>query len=201
MATDDPLNSLTINWNPIDISLTDLKILTAYVADIYEEAAQPWASNKLSSVPGSPLVTAIRMESPLIAEIASHVGDGPAGVLTLGAIGYFIKHPEVLGGWVARFRGASYRDRTQALREKGEYLREKAEIAAHGDPIEVFEGAAAPDLQMISTSPAPDLGTVPDSGTELDPYIARDLPPPVAWDRLRLGPDTEPEGPDIAPSM
>lgn len=61
MAITDSANSLTISWNPSDISLADLKILTAYVADIDDQAARPWAISKLGSAPSSPLVTAIRM--------------------------------------------------------------------------------------------------------------------------------------------
>jgi hypothetical protein len=163
MAIADLPNIVTISWNPVDISLADLKILTAYVADIDDEAAQPWAINQLGSAPGSPLVIAIRMGSPLIAEITSHV-DGTAGVLTLGAVGYFIKHPEVLGGWIARFRGASYRDRTQFLIEKSEYLRMKAEIEAYGEPILAFESAAESDLQMSLTPPESETESEPEAG-------------------------------------
>jgi hypothetical protein len=165
MATTERPNSITISWDPTDISLADLKILTAYVADIDDEAAQPWAINQRGSAPGSPLVTTIRMGSPLIAEIVSHVENGTAGVLTLGAVGYFIKHPEALGGWVARFRGASYRDRTQALIEKGEYLRTKAEIEAYGEPILEFQSAAAADLQMSLTLPVSESESEAEAGT------------------------------------
>jgi hypothetical protein len=147
MSTTDRPNSITIRWDPINISLADLKILTAYVADIDEEAAQPWAVNQLGSAPGSPLVAIIRMGSPLIAEIVSHLENDTRGILTLGAVGYFIKHPELLGGWVARLRGASYQGRTQELIEKREYLRTKAEIEVYGEPILEFEREAAPDLQ------------------------------------------------------
>jgi hypothetical protein len=175
MAITDSANSLTISWNPSDISLADLKILTAYVADIDDQAARPWAISKLGSAPSSPLVTAIRMGSPLIAEIASNVHDGTVGVLTLGAVGYLIKHPEKLGGWVARFRAASYRDQRQKLIEKSEYLRTKAELEAYGGPILQFEREAAFELNLISP--------------ETVPYLESE------------GPEIEPEGPEIEPGM
>jgi hypothetical protein len=152
-STTDRPNSITISWDPVSISLADLKILTAYVADIDEEAAQPWAATQPGSAPGSPLVATVRMGSPFIAEIVSHLENDTTGVLALGAVGYFIKHPEVLGGWVARLRGASYRDRTQTLKDKGEYLRTKAEIEAHGEPILEFERVAALDLQLSLAPP------------------------------------------------
>jgi hypothetical protein len=173
MAINDPRNSVTIRWNPADISLADLKILSAYFADI-DEAARLWAISK-GSAPSSPVVTAIRMGSPLIAEIASNVHDGTVGVLTLGAVGYLIKHPEKLGGWVARFRAASYRDQRRELIEKSAYLRTKAELEVYGEPILEFEREAALELGSISPEPAP--------------YLESE------------GPEIEPEGPEIEAGM
>lgn len=145
----DRPNSITISWNAADISLEDLKIFTAYIADIDVDAARPWALNKRGSAPESPLVTAIGIGSPLIAEIAS-TGDLSA----LGAIGYFILHPEKLAGWLARYQAASYRDRRQELEEKYAYLRRKAELEAQGEPILEFETEAAPELEAAAEAEA-----------------------------------------------
>jgi hypothetical protein len=112
------------------LNLDELVVFTSYLADLHSELAAPYVTTQFRQSfeseedPGSPQVAYIRMGSPLIAALISGSGNG-LGVLALGMVGYLLKHPETLGGWLSRVRAATYRDRIEALEQRSEYLHTK----------------------------------------------------------------------------
>ncbi len=174
MNAPEPASSCPITWNPHIISLDRFAVFAGYLADLYSDVAVPyvmsasWRFDRANEPPGSPTVRAIRMNSPLIAELLSPVNE--AGVLALGVVGYILRHPETLGGWVGRVRKAWYESRMQAvearqaydrvahLPDQQEYLRGLAPITAEGQPIERFISVAD-----ITGYPQPRPNTVSES--------------------------------------
>ena len=150
MVTPEREDSCIIKWDPQVLNLDELTVFISYIADLHSEVAVPYVTTQFSQsvesqeAPASPQVAYIRMESPLIAELISSSGNG-LGVLALGMVGYLIKHPENLGGWLSRVRTASYRHRIEALEQRAEYLRTRAAIEVQGRPIGRFENAARED--------------------------------------------------------
>lgn len=148
MTTSDREYLCRITWNPSELDLDELVVLTSYIADVHNEIALPYALRELSSsahymdvsslpLPPPPRLVYCQMGSPLIAHLMSTPDS--VGVLALGLLGYVLKHPETLGGWWSRVRGASYRSRASTLKAKADYLNEKATFEVQGRPVDVFE--------------------------------------------------------------
>jgi hypothetical protein len=137
-------DSCVIEWNPADLSLDDLMLLTSVLSDLYSGVAVPYETNdpSLLSPPEtveSPQVAYIRMGSPLVTELFTTSG-GKVEILALGMVGYLLKHPEVLSQWLPRFRAGSYRARGDEQLEKRRYEDILRTLAARGQ-FEV-QGAA-----------------------------------------------------------
>ena len=209
-----PANTCTITWNPLVVNLDQFAVFVDYLADLYSDVAVPyvidasWHSARPGELPDPPRLIAIRMNSPLIAELLSP--ENEVGVLALGVVGYILKHPETLGGWVGRARTAWYETRRRAaqarqeyqdelaqLREEQEYLnalaqlpkqqeylRSLAPITAEGPSIEHFTSTAE-----VTDYPQPS----PDTVREPRPDRAEE-PPHPGIGRFG-GPDTWPGGP------
>jgi hypothetical protein len=77
------------------------------------------------------------MESPLAIQLIANSGN-ELSILALGMLGYLLKHPELLGGWMAQIRTARFRHRKEALEAQAalqtclKELNGKAEIRVQG---------------------------------------------------------------------
>jgi hypothetical protein len=149
MTTTDREDLCRIIWNPSELDLDELVVLTSYVADLHNDVALPYALTRMSSLtqytdgsgltlPPPPRLVYCHLGSPLIADLVSVPGNS-LSLLALGMLGYILKHPEMLGGWLSRVRGASYRSREVALKARADYLNAKASFDVQGRPVEVFE--------------------------------------------------------------
>jgi hypothetical protein len=155
MTTPDSENSCRITWNPSELDIDELVVLTSYISDLHSEVAVPYAVTQVLSstdytggssptLPPPPRLVYCQMGSPLIADLMS-IPDNGVSLMALGLLGYILKHPETLGGWFSRVRGASYRSRESALKAKADYLRAKADFEVQGRPVELFETFIAKD--------------------------------------------------------
>lgn len=155
MTNPDTENLCRIAWNPSELDLDELVVLTSYIADLHYDVAVPYALTQLSSSthylsessltpPPPPRLVYCQMGSPLVADLMSIPGNS-VSLMALGMLGYLLKHPELLGGWFSRVRGASYQSRESALKAKADYLHTKADFEVQGRPVEMFEMSIAED--------------------------------------------------------
>jgi hypothetical protein len=154
MATIDRTDSCIIKWAPSEITIYDLEALSSYITGMHEQAVPLLESTQSGYVPISPpRVASISMRSPFSAEIVASLGDSTSGLLALGLLGYMLKHPEAIGGWLPRVGDAWYQQRTSALIAKAEYLNAKAELEIDGQPINTFETSLLPTLERSLNPP------------------------------------------------
>lgn len=166
-------DACVISWNPPTLSLNELAKFTSFLDDLYAQVAAPWVAQELgesskgSVIPGAPKITRIQMGSPLAIQLIANSGN-ELSILALGMLGYLLKHPELLGGWMAQIRTARFRHRKEALEAQAalqkclKELNDKAEIQVHGPPIITFEikirRAHASRVIRIPGEPVPEAG-------------------------------------------
>jgi hypothetical protein len=114
-----PEDSFTITWNPHRLTLNDLAQLTSLLLDLHNEVAVPYVitqSDSNEDLPKSPLVTSIHMGSPLIAQLLA--GPGEIAIASLGMVGYILRNPDKLGGFLPAVRASWHRANRIAEEEK-----------------------------------------------------------------------------------
>lgn len=135
-------DSCTITWNPSGLTLEDLTKFTSLLFELHDEVAVPYVTDKLyqqgsNAVPsGSPLVADISMGSPLITQLLAGSG---GGVLTLGMVGFILKNPDKLGGFLPAVSESWRQGRSRALEAKIQYVETRDKVIARGIPIRTFE--------------------------------------------------------------
>jgi hypothetical protein len=137
-------NQCWISWAPDEIAINDLALFTSYLADVHIEAVEYLTTQHEYQLPPGetipyPQVARMGKASPLVVELVSYSETGGLGLLALGMLGYLVRHPEAVGGWLSRARVASYVGRKDALEAKESYLQAKARIESGGRAIDTFE--------------------------------------------------------------
>ena len=139
--------SCTIEWNPPGLTLDDLAKFTSLVLDLHNDVAVPYVTEVLFgpgsvlALPKAPLVTSIRMGSPLVTQLLG----SSTGLFSVGMVGLILKHPDRLGEFLPRVGAGRYRGRTERLderlryEERLQYVEDRAPVQTRGRSIERFE--------------------------------------------------------------
>lgn len=150
MDYSDREDSCTLTWNPRGITLNDLAIFASLIADLHSDVAIPYVTEELYQpgsnvvLPTPPLVSTIRMSSPLVIELVS----GPSGIgaVTLGMVAYILKHPERLGGFITQVRKSWHdgnREAEAAKLRRAEarlrYVETRARVQTRGRVLQRFD--------------------------------------------------------------
>lgn len=135
-------DSCTITWNPPDLTLDDLAKFTSLLLDLHSEVAIPYviAEDQSGSnlvLPKSPLVTSIRMGSPLVAELLS--APERIEIAALGAVGWILKNQDKLSEFLPRVRRTWDEENTRRLEARLRYVETRARVQARGRSIRTFE--------------------------------------------------------------
>lgn len=154
MTIPDQESLCTITWGPRQITLDELAMLTSLLANLHADVAIPYVTSELgpevgsSTIPPSPLVASVRINSPLIAELLAGSQDEGL-ILALGMVCYLLKHPDRFGAFLPAIKAAWYEGRTKAwqarlelIREQQKqisYIKEKGRLEAEGRPLEEFD--------------------------------------------------------------
>jgi len=134
-------DSCTITWDPSGLTLDDLARFTSLLFELHNEVAAPYVTDELyqqgsnAVTPRSPLVVGISMGSPLITQLLA----GEGGVLSLGMVGFILKNPNKLGGFLPGIRESWYKGNRRALEAKLRYVESRARVDTRGIPIQRFE--------------------------------------------------------------
>src|ERR1039457_2064671 len=134
-------DSCTITWNPSDITLDDLARFTSLLFELHNEVAVPYVTDGLYQAgsnlvqPRSPLVASISMGSPLVTQLLA----GSGGVVSLGMVGFILKNPDKLGGFLPGISESWYKGKSKSLEAKLQYVESRARVDTRGVPIRKFE--------------------------------------------------------------
>src|ERR1700683_3460539 len=110
-------DSCTIIWNPIGMTLEDVTAFMSLLHDLHANVAVPYVTGKLygtgSNVvsPKSPRVAHISMGSPLVTQFLAGSG---GGIVSLGMVGFILKNPGRLGGFLPGISEGGHRGKAKA---------------------------------------------------------------------------------------
>jgi hypothetical protein len=141
MVTSDPQEELEIIWSPSGMTLDDLEQFTSLLVELHNEVAVPYVTEELYGpgsnivTPESPRVISISLGSPLVIHLLAESG----GVAILGMVGYILRHPDRLGGFLPSVIESWHRGWERALEAKITHIRAIGELNAQGLPIQTFE--------------------------------------------------------------
>jgi hypothetical protein len=143
-------------WNPPMLSLGDLTECLSVQSDLYTEVVRPYVASELYdqpriALPSFPVVSSLRMSSPLIIEFISG-SSSDTGIVALGMLAYILKNAERLATLRTRIRAAQNREQAELelsmlarlnvhdeLNNRLKELEAKSSFQVSGRPIERFE--------------------------------------------------------------
>jgi hypothetical protein len=150
MAISESDNSCTITWNPRGLTLDDLAQFASLLAGLHSEVAVPFVTEALYPpgsniiLPGFPYVASMRMGSPLVVQLL--VDPGGIAIASLGMIGYILRNPDKLGGFLPRIRESWHEGNRKALEAKLQdvearlqYVEARNRVQTRGRSIERFQ--------------------------------------------------------------
>lgn len=145
MPDNEQDNTCIIVWSPSELRITDLAAFSSLLADLYLGVAAPYVTSELYqpganvATPDLPQVTRLQMASPLVTELIA----GSHGIVSLGLLGYLLKHPERIGEFLPGVQRGWYNSRVSAeeARSNLERLSNKSRFNVEGRPIRSFEQA------------------------------------------------------------
>lgn len=154
MTTPEREASCTFIWSPHVINLDELAVFTSLLADLHSELAAPYVASELVGptefeLPTSPLVTSLRMGSPIISELTAGSPDEWL-ILALGVVGYILKHPDRLGSFWPKIKEGWYRGEERALEARLRFIEARGSLEARGRPIERYERAERDHSHRVS---------------------------------------------------
>jgi|HubBroStandDraft_1064217.scaffolds.fasta_scaffold257291_1 hypothetical protein len=162
MDVSESEGSCTITWNPHSLTLDDLAKLTSLLADLHSEVAVPYVIEDFTQPgsnvvpPKSPLVASIRMGSPLVAELLS--GRDDLAIAAVGMVGWILKNPDKLAGFLPVLRSTWHRENRIAEEEKFQrteeglwYVESRARVQTRGRSIQRFERELARERESPRT--------------------------------------------------
>src|ERR1700730_12715717 len=121
MVVSEDDRSCVITWNPLVLTLDDLKSFTSLLVTLHSEVAVPYVTSELYQdgsnvvVPPSPSVANVHMGSPLITQLLA--GSNIFEIVSLGMVGVIVKKPERLSEFLPRLKEGWYRE-TEKLWKK-----------------------------------------------------------------------------------
>jgi hypothetical protein len=153
-------DSCTFTWNPSRLTLDDLARFTSLLLELHNEVAVPFVTEEFHQVgsnvtlPESPRVARISMGSPLVTQLLA----GSGGIVSLGMVGFVLKNPDKLGGFLPGISESWYRGKRKALEARLEYVEARGKIDTRGAPIRSFERELARTRRDIRPYPRRDDG-------------------------------------------
>ena len=130
-----------IVWNPSVLTLADLSECFSVQLDLYRETVIPYVTSELYQdgsnvvVPSLPLISTVRMGSPLTIELISG-SSNDWSIAALGMLAYILTNAKALLTLDLRIRVAR-----AELRNRLKRLEERSPFQASGYPIRKFEQA------------------------------------------------------------
>jgi len=130
-----------IVWNPSVLTLADLSECFSVQLDLYRETVIPYVTSELYQdgsnvvVPSLPLISTVRMGSPLTIELISG-SSNDWSIAALGMLAYILTNAKALLTLDLRIRVAR-----AELRNRLKKLEERSPFQATGYPIRRFEQA------------------------------------------------------------
>jgi hypothetical protein len=142
MLPPEPENSCVITWNPEELTLDGLAKFVSLLIELHSKVAVPYTIEELypdsNVIELAPLkVASMHMGSPLITELLS--GPSAIDITALGMVGYALKYPERLGGFLERVRTGRDRAERERIIERYKLIETRSRIEARGCSIERFE--------------------------------------------------------------
>lgn len=141
MAASEREDSCTITWNPSGLTLEDLARFVSLLFELHNDVCVPYVTEELYA-PGSnivlsesPRVASMSMGSPLVTQLLA----GSGGVVSLGMVGFILKNPDKLGGFLPGIKESWYRGNRKALEAKLQYVEARGRVNTRGRPIGRFE--------------------------------------------------------------